>query len=154
MVEPSHGPFSRHVPLCRVTAVPSHYGIRYAGGHDDQRQWAVESGQNLAVLPMLVALLGSLRSLPPDGRDGVYGVAFSNRIAGLGIEEVKTAAQSPWRNPFVERLVGSLRRDCLDHVIVLGEAHLRYGAGELIPVCAAHHDPHSTRLHRLSPRQN
>ena len=58
-------------------------------------------------------------------RDGVYGAAFSKRITGLGIEEVKTAPQSPWQNPFVERLVGSIRRDCLDHVIVLGEAHLR-----------------------------
>ena len=58
-------------------------------------------------------------------RDGVYGTAFSKRITGLGIQEVKTAPQSPWQNPFVERLVGSIRRDCLDHVIVLGEAHLR-----------------------------
>ncbi len=58
-------------------------------------------------------------------RDGVYGAAFSKRITGLGIEEVKTAPQSPWQNPFVERLVGSIRHDCLDHVIVLGEAHLR-----------------------------
>ena len=57
-------------------------------------------------------------------RDGVYGTAFSRRITGLGIEEVKTAPHSPWQNPFVERLVGSVRRDCLDHVIVLGEAHL------------------------------
>jgi transposase InsO family protein len=58
-------------------------------------------------------------------RDGVYGVAFSKRVAGLGIEEVKTAPQSPWQNPFAERLVGSIRRECLEHVIVLGEAHLR-----------------------------
>jgi transposase InsO family protein len=58
-------------------------------------------------------------------RDGVYGAAFCKRIAGLGIEEVKTAPQSPWQNPFAERLVGSIRRECLDHVIVLGEAHLR-----------------------------
>ena len=58
-------------------------------------------------------------------RDGVYGTAFSKRITGLGIQEVKTAPQSPWQNPFVERLLGSIRRDCLDHVIVLGNAHLR-----------------------------
>ena len=58
-------------------------------------------------------------------RDAVYGAAFSKRITGLGIEEVKTAPHSPWQNPFVERLVGSIRRDCLNHVIVLGEAHLR-----------------------------
>jgi putative transposase len=58
-------------------------------------------------------------------RDGVYGAAFRKRIAGLGIEEVMTAPRSPWQNPFAERLVGSVRRDCLDHVIVLGESHLR-----------------------------
>ena len=54
----------------------------------------------------------------------VYGTAFSKRMAGLGIEEVKTAPHSPWQNPFAERLVGSIRRECLDHVIVLGEGHL------------------------------
>ncbi len=43
----------------------------------------------------------------------------------MGIREVKTAPRSPWQNPFVERLVGTLRRDCTDHVIVVGENHLR-----------------------------
>ena len=58
-------------------------------------------------------------------RDGVYAGAFSKRISGLGIREVRTAPHSPWQNPFVERLVGSVRHDCLDNVIVLGEARLR-----------------------------
>ena len=43
----------------------------------------------------------------------------------MGIEEILTAPQSPWQSPFVERLMGSIRRDCLDHVIVLGERHLK-----------------------------
>jgi putative transposase len=43
----------------------------------------------------------------------------------MGIEEVITAAQSPWQNPFVERAIGSLRRECIDHVIVVNENHLR-----------------------------
>jgi putative transposase len=58
-------------------------------------------------------------------RDQVYGEEFCRRIAGMKIEEVITAARSPWQNPFVERLIGSIRRECLDHVIVLNENHLR-----------------------------
>jgi transposase InsO family protein len=42
----------------------------------------------------------------------------------MGIEEVLTAPQSPWQNPFAERLIGSIRRECLNHVLVLGERHL------------------------------
>ena len=58
-------------------------------------------------------------------RDGIYGHEFTSRVDHMGIEEVKTAPRSPWQNPFVERLVGTLRRDCIDHVIVVGENHLR-----------------------------
>ena len=58
-------------------------------------------------------------------RDGIYGDAFSARLRGLGLREVLIAARSPWQNPFVERLIGSIRRECLDHVIVLDEKHLR-----------------------------
>ena len=58
-------------------------------------------------------------------RDGVYGESFRQRVQGMRIEEVLTAPQSPWQNPFAERLIGSLRRECLDHVVVLGERHLR-----------------------------
>ena len=48
-------------------------------------------------------------------RDAVYGVAFSSRVQTMGIHEVKTAPRSPWQNPYVERLIGTLRRECLDH---------------------------------------
>jgi putative transposase len=58
-------------------------------------------------------------------RDSIYGHAFRQRVKGMGIEEVLTAPHSPWQNPFVERLIGSIRRECLDHVVVLGERHLR-----------------------------
>jgi putative transposase len=58
-------------------------------------------------------------------RDQIYGEEFRRRISGIKIEEVITAARSPWQNPFVERLIGSIRRGCLDHVIVLSENHLR-----------------------------
>jgi putative transposase len=58
-------------------------------------------------------------------RDRVYGQKFRHRLKGMGIEEVLTAPQSPWQNPFAERLIGSIRRECLNHVLVLGERHLR-----------------------------
>jgi transposase InsO family protein len=57
-------------------------------------------------------------------RDGIYGDQFRHRVRGLGIEDVLTAPQSPWQNPYAERLVGSIRRECLDHVIVLDDRHL------------------------------
>ena len=58
-------------------------------------------------------------------RDAVYGVAFSHRAQSLGIQEVKIAPRAPWQNPSVERLIGTLRRECLDHVVVLTDTHLR-----------------------------
>jgi putative transposase len=57
-------------------------------------------------------------------RDGIYGDQFRRRVEGIGIDEVLTAPRSSWQNPYAERLVGSVRRECLDHVIVLGEQHL------------------------------
>lgn len=57
-------------------------------------------------------------------RDGIYGDYFKERVKGMGIEEVLTAPQAPWQNPYCERVIGSIRRDCLDHVIVLNESHL------------------------------
>jgi transposase InsO family protein len=58
-------------------------------------------------------------------RDSVYGDSFRNRVKGMGIREVLTAPQSPWQNPFAERLIGSIRRECLDHILMLSEPHLR-----------------------------
>jgi transposase InsO family protein len=57
-------------------------------------------------------------------RDRIYGHAFRHRVKGIGIRDVLTAPQSPWQNPFAERLIGSIRRECLDHVLVLSERHL------------------------------
>jgi putative transposase len=57
-------------------------------------------------------------------RDGIYGDYFTERIEGMGIEEVPTAPRSPWQNPYCERVIGSIRRECLDLVVVLSERHL------------------------------
>ena len=58
-------------------------------------------------------------------RDAIYSEKVQRRIKSLGIQEVVTAPRSPWQNHFCERVIGSIRRDCLDHVIVLNERHLR-----------------------------
>jgi transposase InsO family protein len=57
--------------------------------------------------------------------DKIYGDEFTDMVEVLGIEEVKTAPRSPWQNPYVERVIGSIRRECLDHIIPLNEVHLR-----------------------------
>jgi transposase InsO family protein len=58
-------------------------------------------------------------------RDAIYGSQFKKRVQSMGVEEVLTAPPSPWQNAFVERVIGSIRRDCLDHVVVLNERHLK-----------------------------
>jgi putative transposase len=58
-------------------------------------------------------------------RDAIYGRDFAAMTRNMGMEEVLTAPRSPWQNPFAERLVGSIRRECLDHVIVWNERSLR-----------------------------
>ena len=57
-------------------------------------------------------------------RDRIFGPVFRKRVAGVGFEEVVTAARSHWQNPFAERMIGTIRRECLDHVIVINEKHL------------------------------
>jgi transposase InsO family protein len=58
-------------------------------------------------------------------RDGVYGAALRKRVVSMGIAEVVTASRSPWQSPYVERMIGSIRRECLNNVVVLSESHLR-----------------------------
>ena len=58
-------------------------------------------------------------------RDRIYGDVAMRRIRAMGIRDKPIAPASPWQNGFAERLIGSIRRECLDHIVVLGEAHLR-----------------------------
>jgi transposase InsO family protein len=58
-------------------------------------------------------------------RDRIYGSVVTRRLRAVGIRDNPTAPASPWQNGYAERLIGSIRRECVDHVIVLGEAHLR-----------------------------
>ncbi len=59
-------------------------------------------------------------------RDAIYGKKFRRQAKALGITETVTAPRSPWQNPYAERVIGSMRRECLDHVIILGERHLKH----------------------------
>jgi hypothetical protein len=58
-------------------------------------------------------------------RDSIYGRHFKRRIANMGFDEVVIARRSPWQSPYVERLIGSIRRECVNHVVVLSERHLK-----------------------------
>src|SRR6516165_8280181 len=83
-------------------------------------------------------------------RDAIYGEEFVRRIKGMGIREVLTAPRAPWQNPYVERLIGSIRRECLDQVVVLSERHLR----RLLQGYAGYYNtvrPHQA-LGQISPR--
>ena len=60
-------------------------------------------------------------------RDGCYGQAVTKRLAAMGIRDHPIAPRSPWQNGHAaERLIGSIRRECLDHIVVTGEQHLRH----------------------------
>ena len=74
-------------------------------------------------------------------RDGIHGPEFVCRIRGIGLEEVVIAPSSPWQNPYVERVIGSIRRECLDQVIVLNEKQPR----RLLRSCLPYY--HGSRTH-------
>jgi transposase InsO family protein len=75
-------------------------------------------------------------------RDAVYGDIFLRRLRAMGIRDRPTAPRSPWQNGYAERLVGSIRRDCLDHVAVFSERHLRH----LLKSYQAYHNEARTHL--------
>ena len=58
-------------------------------------------------------------------RDQIYGAVFTRRLRAMGIRDKPAAPASPWQNGFAERLIGSIRRECVDHIVVLGKTHLR-----------------------------
>jgi len=91
------------------------------------------------------------RGFPGDGseprfllhdRDGIYGERFHDEIRPIGLHELLSGRRSPWQNPFVERVIGSIRRECTDHVIVMGERHL----AQLLREYAAYYN--SSRCHQ------
>ena len=75
--------------------------------------------ENLALRQQVAMLQQSVKRPRVSAVDKIFWILFSR------IEEVISAPRSPWQNPYVERVIGSIRRDCLDHVIVFNERHLR-----------------------------
>jgi transposase InsO family protein len=75
-------------------------------------------------------------------RDTCYGHAVTKRLAAMGIRDHPTAARSPWQNGYAERLIGSIRRECLDHAVVFGEGHLR----RILAAYAAYYNDVRTHL--------
>jgi len=65
-------------------------------------------------------------------RDSIYGDVVRRKIAALGMKELISAKQAPWQNPYAERVIGSIRRECTDHLVPLNEAHLRNILGEYV----------------------
>ncbi len=65
-------------------------------------------------------------------RASIYGRHFRRRLRGLGLKDLLIAPRCPWQNGFVERVIGSIRRDCLDHVVVLHERHLKRLLGQYL----------------------
>jgi hypothetical protein len=59
-------------------------------------------------------------------RDRAYGEIFVRRVRSIGIRDRPTSSRSPWQNAYAERLIGSIQRECIDHVVVFGERHLRH----------------------------
>jgi putative transposase len=74
-------------------------------------------------------------------RDASYGAEFCKRVDAMGIAEVITAPRSPWQNAYVERVIGSIRRECLDHIVIFNERHLRRVLASHLDYC------HRTRTH-------
>ena len=58
-------------------------------------------------------------------RDGKYGEEFIRRVESMDIQQVPISARSPWQNPYVERVIGSIRRECLNHTIIFNDKHLQ-----------------------------
>ena len=74
-------------------------------------------------------------------RDRIFGYEFLNQVKAMGIQQVLSAPRSPWQRAYIERLIGSIRRECLDHMIVFNERSLKQ---HLLAYCAYYH---RTRTH-------
>ena len=79
--------------------------------------------------------LGAGADISIRDRDRVYGQIFKRRLRAMGIRDKPTAPRSPWQNGYAERLIGSIRSECLDHVVVLNETHLHHVLWSYLEYC-------------------
>jgi putative transposase len=98
-----------------------HFGVTEHPSAEWAAQQVVEALTKLDAQPYLIR-----------DRDAIYGNEFRRRIQSLGINEIITAPRSPWQNAFAERLIGSIRRERLDHIVVLNQRHLRKVLGNYL----------------------
>ena len=86
--------------------------------------------------------MGPGAAIPHSGSGHLVRASLCARLRAMGIQDRPIAFRSPWQNPYVERLIGSIRRECLDHMIVFGEEHLR----RILGAYAAYYN--QSRIHR------
>jgi Integrase core domain len=103
---------------------PGRRGSPFGKAHSSSmKAWFHCPSTNLTSPCSHCAANGSAR--PRRDRDRIYGARFIQRVLAMGIRDRPISPRSPWQNGYAERLIGSIRRDCLDHVVVFGEPHLR-----------------------------
>jgi transposase InsO family protein len=98
--------------------------------HDRRRILHIEVTDHPSALWLACQIAEALRFNPAPlfllrDNDGLYGAAFRDQLRALGLDDRPTMPHSPWQNGHVERLIGSIRRECLDHVVIWNAAHLR-----------------------------
>ncbi len=113
----SAGSNDRHCRPGRSSRIRPRRGIGFEERHPTSL-WA--SQQIREALPWETAPRYLIRD-----RDGSYGAVFRSRLQAMRSNQALTAPRSPWQNPSAERVIGTIRRECLDHVIVLSERHFR-----------------------------
>ena len=106
----------------RSTPVPAEYSVPVVAVAVADQRLLPFSGRMTA---LFVALRASFRAATRSRLELAAEILDSDTSQHMDIEGVLTAPRSPWQNPFVERVIGSIRRECLDHVIVVNESHLR-----------------------------
>jgi len=126
-----------YIVLCHERREIVHFNATY----HPTAEWTAQ--QMLEAFPFDTAARYLMRD-----RDSTYGKRFRTRVKSMGIEEVVSAPRSPWQNPYVERMIGSIRRECLNQFIIFNERHLR----QVLKAYAIYY--HEARTHLALDKQS